>query len=86
MVLPRVGVYTPGVCCVAITQDSVRPPRNHRHMTSAVVTEQPLELEPLTADAFLDEATEVDAARAAATRARLETLFGASPRRRAIVD
>jgi hypothetical protein len=55
-------------------------------MTSAVVTEQPLELEPLTADAFLDEATELDAARAAATRARLEALFGASPRRRAIVD
>jgi hypothetical protein len=55
-------------------------------MTSAVVTEQPLELEPITADAFLDEATETDVTRAAATRARLEALFGAVPRRRAIVD
>jgi hypothetical protein len=55
-------------------------------MTPAVVTEQPLELEPLTADAFLDEATEADLLRAAATRARLEALFGGPPRRRAIVD
>ena len=55
-------------------------------MTSAVVTEQPLELEPLTADAFLDEGTELDPARAAAHRARLEQLFGGAPRRRAIVD
>jgi hypothetical protein len=55
-------------------------------MTSPVVTEQPLALEPLSADAFLDEGTEVDPARAAATRARLEQLFGATEGRRAIVD
>jgi hypothetical protein len=55
-------------------------------MTLAVVTEQPLALEPLTADVFLDDAGEADALRAEATRARLEALFGAAPRRRAIVD
>jgi len=55
-------------------------------MTSAVVKEQPLALEPLTADAFLDDAAGRDAERDAATRARLAELFGDGPRRRAIVD
>jgi len=55
-------------------------------MTSAVVTEHPLVLEQVTADAFLDHGTEPDPERAAAVRARLVELFGATPRTRAIVD
>jgi len=55
-------------------------------MTSAVVTERPLELEPLTADHFLDDAGSPGDERAAAIRARLAELFGAAPARRAIVD
>jgi len=55
-------------------------------MTSAVVVETPLQLEPLTADAFLDDATDAERERVAATRARLAELFGSAPPRRAIVD
>ena len=55
-------------------------------MTSPVVKEQPLVLEPLTADEFLDEVAELDEERAAATRLRLAALFGAGPGRHAIVD